>query len=333
MEAKKQENYSTQDINFLTCTQCHSGTMALNGDHYDCSNCDTTYQNNNGVIDTLVSLSKPTESEILGMALENGYSKEDFLNFKVRVKKEFPRLSEKLKSTEGTHSNYYLQTQMNFQQAIEGLEVKAGDRVLEIGACYDYYFLEPFKNKGCETYAINIHFDLVESDLYEEYPIKVLGDMNDLPFADESFDVVMLSATSHHSTTPSKLITELYRVLKKGGKCLVINDPTWGIIKNLGGPDNTIAYRESHINENEYPIWKYNSWFRAAGFKYKHFFSRFWDDLLLNKEILPGTRFYFFAKIFQKAWKIPLFNKLFKRFGLWPLQAVFGFPMNVMLEK
>lgn len=333
MEDLKKNECPIEMVNFLKCTACSQGKMSLSGSEHVCCDCGAKYSQSYGVIDSLIELSGPTRSEILGMALENGYTEENFLDFKIQIHKEYRKISEKLKSTEGTHSNYYLQTLMNFEQALETVSFKEGDKVLEIGACYDYYFLKPFREKGCQTYAINIHYDLVEEDLYEDYPVKVLGDMNNLPFQDESFDVVLLSATSHHSTTPELLIRELFRVLKPGGKCLMINDPTWGLIKNLGGPDNTIAYRESHINENEYAIWKYNSWFRDTGFSYQHFFSRFWDDLLLNKKILPGTRFYFFAKLFQKAWKISLFNKMFKKYGLWFLQAVFGFPMNVVLRK
>ena len=112
----------------------------------------------------------------------------------------------------------------------------------------------------------------------------------------------------------------------------MINDPTWGILKNLGGPDNTLG-RHGHINENEYPIWRYNRMFRRAGFDPQQLFSRYYDQKLLNFEIHPGTRFAPIAKMAKRLWKIPVFRKVAKSRGLWFAQAVFGFPMNAVLRK
>jgi ubiquinone/menaquinone biosynthesis C-methylase UbiE len=46
-------------------------------------------------------------------------------------------------------------------------------------------------------------------------------DMLELPFADESFDIVWAWGTVHHTTDPLKAIDELIRVLKKGGSILL----------------------------------------------------------------------------------------------------------------
>lgn len=46
-------------------------------------------------------------------------------------------------------------------------------------------------------------------------------DMLELPFADESFDIVWAWGTVHHTTDPFGAIEELIRVLKKGGSLLL----------------------------------------------------------------------------------------------------------------
>ncbi len=204
--------------------------------------------------------------------------------------------------------------------------------VLEIGSCHDYYFLAPFKDTS-NCFALNIHFDLPNNHSFDLWPHKIIADMNILPFKDESFDLIIISATSHHSTTPESLINEISRILKVDGQCLMINDPTWGIIKNLGGPDNTLAYRESHINENEYSIWRYNRMFRKANLGYKHLFSDYYDNKLDNLNITSKTRFAFIARIVGYVWKIKIIKNIIKKFLLWPAQAIFGFPMNVILTK
>jgi SAM-dependent methyltransferase len=154
-----------------------------------------------------------------------------------------------------------------------------------------------------------------------------------LTFQNDSFNLIVISSTSHHSVTPEKLFSEIHRVLLSGGKCLVINDPTRGIIKNLSGPNNTKEFREGHINENEYSIWHYNKIFRKNVFKSKHYFSEFYDDKLLNMSIDSRTRFYFVAKILKRLWSIDFFRIFFKKYVLWWGQAIFSLPMNVILTK
>lgn len=73
--------------------------------------------------------------------------------------------------------------------------------------------------------------NIVGIDLSEEsisiakksYPILdfVVGDMNNLPFSDESFDFVYSSLAVHYSKTPELVYKEVYRVLKSGGLFLV----------------------------------------------------------------------------------------------------------------
>ncbi len=47
------------------------------------------------------------------------------------------------------------------------------------------------------------------------------GNANSIPFSDESFDIVISTASVHHWKEPTKCFNEAYRVLKKGGYALI----------------------------------------------------------------------------------------------------------------
>ena len=332
IDTSSQDYLNTIKEHFF-CLKCNGQEMDATDGGLVCSNCGETYESRHHAIDALNKPSPSTQSELLGMALENNLTENQIQEFKIHKGPEPSGLSERMKQTESDPNNYYLQTKMNFDQALKEIGNFENKRVLEIGSCFDYYFLDAFKEKGCECFAVNIHFKMSNKPEFDFWPHKIVADMNDLPFKDGVFDIVVISATSHHSNTPEILCDQIARVLKPGGHCLMINDPTWGIIKNLGGPDNTQAFRESHINENEYPIWRYNKMFKNSGFKTTQLFSDFYDHKLQNKEIHPGTRFAFVAKIVKRCWASRLFRNIFKKYLLWFAQAIMGFPMNAVLKK
>jgi len=49
----------------------------------------------------------------------------------------------------------------------------------------------------------------------------VLGDIHNLPFDDEYFDGIICKSVLEHVESPEKAVSEIYRVLKKGGAVLV----------------------------------------------------------------------------------------------------------------
>lgn len=49
----------------------------------------------------------------------------------------------------------------------------------------------------------------------------VLGDAENLPFADESFDLVYCNDSFHHYPHPQIVLSEIYRVLKPGGTFVI----------------------------------------------------------------------------------------------------------------
>ena len=65
--------------------------------------------------------------------------------------------------------------------------------------------------------------DIARKNLGENVDLR-LGDSEELPWDDGSFDAVLCLNSFHHYPNPEKVLNEMNRVLKKGGK-LVMADP------------------------------------------------------------------------------------------------------------
>ena len=99
----------------------------------------------------------------------------------------------------------------------------AGKLVLEAG-CGAGRFTEVLLKKG----AVLVSSDLssaVEVNA-ENFPISdkhlvIQADINDMPFADESFDVVICIGVIQHTPDTEKTIEDLYKLVKKGGTLVI----------------------------------------------------------------------------------------------------------------
>jgi uncharacterized protein YbaR (Trm112 family) len=120
---------------------------------------------------------------------------------------------------------------VNFNKALEILNLKGDEKILDIGAgrCWT---TKSFTILGCQSVAFDILDDAVlglgcaDKVLSEHFYFdRALGDMEKLPFSDERFDVVFSTASIHHSDI-LKSIPECSRVLKSGGRFVLINEPT-----------------------------------------------------------------------------------------------------------
>lgn len=102
--------------------------------------------------------------------------------------------------------------------------ISKGDKLLELG-CGRGDFLNAFHEQGLECFGV----DRDESSKSFQPHLKIETcdlSKNNLPFADESFDVIYHKSVLEHVYDPTHLMLESRRVLKKGGK-LVFLTPDW----------------------------------------------------------------------------------------------------------
>lgn len=141
------------------------------------------------------------------------------------------------------------------------------------------------------------NLDYTSADLYSPI-VDVKADILDLPFEDESFDVVFCNHVLEHIEEDQKAMSELYRVMKKGG---------WGIfqvpMKNSlekSYEDFSITdpkERQKHFGQYDHVRWygmDYFSRLEQAGFTVNiNFYSKKFSPEerqkfgLLENEILP----------------------------------------------
>ena len=118
------------------------------------------------------------------------------------------------------------------------LGLRAGDRVLDVGAGFGRHVFECAR-RGADVVALDYAEDEVvqtratlggmvdagEIDI-DRFKGVLRGDATRLPFADDSFDVVITSEVLEHIQNDVDAIAEMVRVLKPGG-AFAATVPSW----------------------------------------------------------------------------------------------------------
>ena len=60
--------------------------------------------------------------------------------------------------------------------------------------------------------------DIINVDIFSFHEVDIVADAADLPFKDESVDFLVNTALLEHTSEPLKIIKDMYRILRKGGK-------------------------------------------------------------------------------------------------------------------
>ena len=144
------------------------------------------------------------------------------------------------------------------------------------------------------------NLDYTSADLFSPI-VDVKADILDLPFEDESFDVIFCNHVLEHIIDDKKAMSELYRVMKKGG---------WGILQvpmknslEKTYEDFTITdpkERQKHFGQYDHVRWYGMDYFdrlKSVGFDAEaNFYSQKFSDADIKKfglnrnEILPIVR-------------------------------------------
>ncbi len=144
------------------------------------------------------------------------------------------------------------------------------------------------------------NLDYITADLYSPI-VDVKADILDLPFENESFDVVFCNHVLEHIEDDKKAMSELFRVMKKGG---------WGIFQVPIKSSLSTTYedfsitdpkeRQKHFGQYDHVRWygmDYSQRLESVGFSVEmNFYSQEFSDeeiqkyALMKNEILPIVR-------------------------------------------
>lgn len=138
------------------------------------------------------------------------------------------------------------------QRLILGAVSLEGKSVLDVG-CGDGYFTERYALKGRPRLMVGLEpagaavkvarKRRTGADLH-----FLVGDGHRLPYADDSFDVVMLNAMLHHDPAPRKTISEAFRVAPE----VVILEPNGNNV-GLKVIEKASRYHREHQERSYFP--------------------------------------------------------------------------------
>jgi ubiquinone/menaquinone biosynthesis C-methylase UbiE len=179
------------------------------------------------------------------------------------------------------------------------LHTKSGKKILDV-ACGKGVFLYYARKRGLHTYGIDISESSIGivKKINPDFEILV-GDAENLPYSNNSFDYVTCLGSLEHFPNPTKGIREMSRVLKKNGRACIY-------VPNL--------FFIGHI----YMAWRYGIEPSEAEQQFSEIFKtkRGWEEML-KKNGLRILKCYKYNTIWESK-KVNLLTKIIYNFILRP---------------
>jgi ubiquinone/menaquinone biosynthesis C-methylase UbiE len=175
---------------------------------------------------------------------------------------------------------------------------KKGARVADLG-CGSGVFTNLLRQQGFDAVGLDISPRLIALGRSRYPDVEFFeGDVENLPFPDESLDGILLSGLVHHLPDPSRCASEAYRVLRKNGSFVAFDPNRMNPFMYLYRDRSSPLYSSVGVTENERPVLAHQvaSIFRDCGFKVG---ADYIADL--NYRYLASSRL---------RWLLPVYNTL-----------------------
>jgi ubiquinone/menaquinone biosynthesis C-methylase UbiE len=174
--------------------------------------------------------------------------------------------------------------------------LRPGARVADLG-CGSGVFTDLLHRLGCEAIGLDISPKLIELGRAKYPKVELLeGDVEHLPFPAASLDGVLLSGLVHHLPDPAICATEVFRVLKPGGRFVAFDPNRMNPFMYLYRDRSSPFYSSVGVTENERPVLAHQiaAVFRNSGFK-------------VGTDYLSDLRYRYLASA-KLRWLLPAYN-------------------------
>lgn len=174
----------------------------------------------------------------------------------------------------------------------------SGARVVDLG-CGSGVFTNLLQQRGYRCSGVDLSPNLIAIARANFSSIEFhTGDIEQLPFADASFDGVLLSGVLHHLPERSRCAAEVFRILRPGGKFVAFDPNRMNPFMYLYRDRSSPFYSPVGVTENERPVLAHEiaATFRAAGFR-------------VGTEYLSGLKYRYIASG-KVRWLLPLYNAI-----------------------
>lgn len=131
---------------------------------------------------------------------------------------------------------------------------KPGMQIADLG-CGSGVFSDKLHDRGLKCVGLDLSFNLVRvgTETYVDTHF-VNGDVETQPFADDTFDLVVLSGLVHHLPDPSRCAAEVFRILKPGGRFVAFDPNRRNPFMYLYRDRTSPMYSSKGVTENERPV-------------------------------------------------------------------------------
>lgn len=105
--------------------------------------------------------------------------------------------------------------------------IKANSKVLDVGCGTGRYPLGMLSATGCTVYGLDPSIEMLKQAVVKDktkHILWVCGDGHRLPFRDSSFDCAYMTLVVHHIENKRLALREVRRVLKRGGRCVIVTN-------------------------------------------------------------------------------------------------------------
>jgi len=296
-----------------------------------CGSCGSEYSVSRGVVDLMGDASGVVSSEIEAYRRSG-----DEVHAKVDSLSDVHRREELLKIAlmEHTGEQFKQTSDLNLEGILSVVDPTPGQWLLELGAGSGW-LTSRWAKQGLNCLATDISMDLklelspLVMSTQGVYFDRALADMNRLPFGNETFDIVFVSAALHHSEDLVLSLNETARVLKGNGKLVVINEPMHGILRKGGKRFiDQAALDNPGINEQSFNYFQWRGALRSASLNATYRFPDHYRAVLESasnvESASPGL-----ATIAKWIWRSPIQKLLLVPKTITAVQILLG--VNVCL--